>query len=96
MLRRILDLFLIFAILIGVGFLVYELGRNVDNTSNNLARHDSELNQTVVRRPKAHGPSHHTIELVVISVTSAAGVMLLVSFGSALMRTQRRQRWRAP
>lgn len=96
MLRRIIDLLLVFVVLIGVGFVVYTLGRQVDNTSNNLAKHDSELNQTVVKRPKAHGPSHRTIELVVVSVTGAAGVMLLVSFGSALLRTQRRQSWRAP
>lgn len=91
-----MDLLLVFTVLVGVGFVVYEVGRQVDKTSNNLASHDSELSTKVIRRPKAHGPSHRTIELVVISVTGAAGVMLLVSFGSAFVRTQRRQRWRAP
>ena len=61
----------------------YKLGRSVEGTSNSLAAHDSELNQKVVRPTKAHGPSRHTIELVVVSVTGAAVVMLLVSVGGA-------------
>ncbi len=96
MFRKLLDFVLAVCILVAVGTGVYYLGRQVDNTSNTLARQDSELNQTVYRPHKAHGPSRHTIEWVVISVTTAAGVMLAVSFGGALLRTNRRQRWRAP
>jgi uncharacterized membrane protein SpoIIM required for sporulation len=93
--RRILDLFLVFAILIAVGFGAYELGRRVDATSNNLARSDSELNQKVYRHANPKGPSKHTIELIAISVAGAAGVMLVVSLSSSLFKTRRRQRWHA-
>ena len=97
MLRKLFDFILVIAILSAVGAGVYYLGRQVDSTSNNLARHDEELgNGPVVKRPRAHGPSRHTIEWTVISVTGAAGVMLVVSFGGILFRTNRRQRWRAP
>ncbi|MGZ4333210.1 MAG: hypothetical protein ACXVRJ_02915 [Gaiellaceae bacterium] len=93
--RRLIDVVLVVVILTGIGFGAYELGRNVDSASNNLAKHDSELNQTVVRHPKPKGPSRHSIELVVVSVTGAAAVMLIVSVGGALVRTRRRERWRA-
>ena len=97
MLRKLVDLILVLAILGAVGLGVYYLGRQVDNASNNLAKHDSELGSgPVIKSPRAHGPSHHTIEWTVISVTTAAGVILLVSFGGILFRTNRRQRWRAP
>jgi hypothetical protein len=93
--RRIVDLLLIFAILGAVGFGAYELGRNVDTTSNNLAQKDSELAQTTYRPASAKGPSRHTWELVGGAIASVAGVMIVVSFGSALLRTRKRQRWHA-
>jgi|SRR5579871_834054 len=97
MFRKLLDFVLAIAILCAVGVGVFYLGRQVDNTSNTLARHDAELGSgPLVTRPRAHAPSRHTIEWVVISVTTVAGVMLLVSFGGALFRTNRRQSWRAP
>jgi hypothetical protein len=93
--RRILDLVLIAAVLAAAGFGAYEIGRHVDSTSASLARHDSELNQHVYRPENPRGPSRHTIELVGIAVGGAAAVMIAVSFGSALLRTRRRQRWHA-
>jgi uncharacterized membrane protein len=95
MMRRLLDLILIAAILGAVGFGAYELGRNVDTTSNNLAKQDPELGQKVYRPSNPTGPSRHTIEVVAVAVGGAIGVMVLVSFGSSLVRTRRRQRWRA-
>jgi hypothetical protein len=95
MVRRVFDLFLVAAILGAVGFGAYELGRRVDATSNNLAKQDSELGQTVYRRSNPSGPSKHTIELVGASVAGAAAIMILVSVGSALAKTRRRQRWHA-
>jgi hypothetical protein len=91
---RLTNLVLIAAILAAVGFGAYELGRHVDSTSANLAKSDSELNQKVYRPANAKGPSRHTIEVVAVAVGGAVGVMLLVSFSSALLRTRRRQRWR--
>ena len=95
MVRRIVDLFLVAAILIAVGFGAYYLGTNVDTTSNNLAKRDSELGQTTYHRANPSGPSKHTLELVGASVAAAAGVMIFVSLGSALMKTRKRQRWHA-
>lgn len=91
--RRFIDLVLIVGIVAAAGFGVYQLGRHVDSTSNNLAKHDSELNQRVYRPSNPKGPSRHTVELVAIGVGGAVGVMILVSFSSALFRTRRRQRW---
>jgi hypothetical protein len=93
--RRVVDLLLIFAVLGAVGFGAYELGRNVDNTSNSLASQDSELGQTTYHRAKPKGPSRHTWELVGGGIAAAAGVMIVVSLSSALVRTRKRQRWHA-
>jgi hypothetical protein len=93
--RRIVDLLLIFAILGAVGFGAYELGHNVDRTSNDLAQHDSELGQTTYHRASPKGPTRHTWELVGGAIAGVAGVMIVVSFGSALLRTRKRQRWHA-
>lgn len=95
MVRRIIDLLLIAAILIAVGYGAYYLGTSVDNTSNTLAKRDSELGQTTYHRANPKGPSKHTLELVGASVAGAAGIMIVVSLGSALMKTRRRQRWHA-
>ena len=92
--RRLIDLLLIAAILVAVGFGAYEIGKRVDTTSSNLAKQDSELNQKVYRPSNPKGPSRHTIELVAIAVGGALGVMILVSFSSTLFRTRRRQHWR--
>ncbi|HWJ32800.1 MAG TPA: hypothetical protein VNR59_10710 [Gaiellaceae bacterium] len=77
MVRRIVDLLLIFAILGAVGFGAYELG------------------QTTYHRANPKGPSRHTWELVGGAIAGVAGVMIVVSFGSALLRTRKRQRWHA-
>ncbi|HEU5363401.1 MAG TPA: hypothetical protein VFU56_08650 [Gaiellaceae bacterium] len=92
--RRLIDMVLIAGILLAVGFGAYELGKRVDNTSSSLAKHDEELNQHVYRPQNPKGPSRHTLELVGVAVGGALGVMILVSFSSALLRTRRRQRWR--
>jgi hypothetical protein len=93
--RRIVDLVLIAAILGAVGFGAYYIGQHVDKTSNTLAKQDSELGQKVYRPSNAGGPSRRTIELIGISVAGAAGIMIVVSLGSALLKTRKRQRWRA-
>jgi hypothetical protein len=93
--RRIVDLLLIAAILGAVGFGAYYVGRNVDTTSNNLAKRDSELGQTTYHRADPKGPSKRTLELVGGSVAAVAGVMIVVSLGSALLKTRKRQRWHA-
>jgi len=94
--RRLLDLVLVVAILGAAGFGAYTLGKRVDTTSNTLAKHDSELTQTVVRPKLSHsGPSRRTIEYVVGGIAAGAAMLLLVSAAGAASRRQRRQRWRA-
>jgi hypothetical protein len=93
--RRVVDLFVIIAILIAVGFGAYRVGRAVDTTSNNLSKQDSELGQTTYHRANPDGPSKHTLLLVGASVAGAAGLMIVVSFASAMLKTRRRQRWHA-
>lgn len=91
---RLRDLLLICVILAAVGMGVYELGHHVDSESNGLAQHDQELNQPVYRPTHKSGPSRHTIELAAGAIGGAAGVMILISLGSALARPRRRT-WRA-
>jgi hypothetical protein len=93
--RRIVDLLLIAAILGAVGFGAYQIGQSVDTTSNNLAKRDSELGQTTYHRADPKGPSRLTYELVGVSIAVVAGVMIVVSLGSALVKTRKRQRWHA-
>lgn len=95
MFRRIVDLFVIVAILGAVGFGAYFIGTHVDKTSNTLAQQDSELGQKVYRPSNPEGPSKHTIELIAISVAGAAGLMIVVSLAASLVRTRKRQRWHA-
>lgn len=93
---RLRDLLLICVVLAAVGVGVYELGRHVDSTSANLARQDSELSQPVYRPTHQSGPSRRTIELAAGGIGGAAGVIVLLSVGSALTRPSRRKTtWRA-
>jgi hypothetical protein len=93
--RRVIDLLLIAGILGAIGFGAYTIGRSVDNTSNHLSQQDSELGQKTFHRAKPSGPSRHTWELVGGAIAGAAGIMILVSFTSAMLKTRRRQRWHA-
>lgn len=95
MVRRVVDLFLIIAVLIAVGFGAYRLGVSVDNTSSNLSKQDSELGQTTYHRANPKGPTKHTLELVGVAVAGAAALMIVVSFANAMLKTRRRQRWHA-
>ena len=95
MVRRVIDLFLIAAILTAIGFGAYAVGRSVDTTSNNLSKQDSELGQTTYHRASPKGPTRHTWELVGGAIAGSAGIMILVSFTSAMLKTRRRQRWHA-
>jgi hypothetical protein len=93
---RFRDLLLVGIILAAVGVGVYELGRNVDSTSSKLATQDSDLSSKVYRPAPKKGPSRHTIELAAGGIGGAAGVIVLLSVGSALARPRRRKTtWRA-
>ena len=100
--RRVLDLLLVVAILGAVGFGAYKLGGLVDNTSNEAASESANTTPvatttTVTTTTSDHskGPSRKTVELVIIAVVGAAGVMLIFQIKGSLFRTRKRQRWHA-
>ncbi len=95
-----LDLVLIVAILAAVGFGAYKLGDLVDNKSNEAAsesENTTPATTTIATTSSNHsnGPSRKTIELVIIAVAGAAGVMLVVQIGGSLFRTRKREKWHA-
>ena len=93
---RLRDLFLVCVLLAAIGVGVFELGRHVDSESSSLANQDSELSQPVYRPTHASGPSRRTIELAAGAIGGTAGVLVLLSLGSALARPSRRKAtWRA-
>jgi hypothetical protein len=100
--RRVLDLILVIAILAAVGFGAYRLGGLIDRTSNQDANESANpapapTTTTVTTTTSDHskGPSRRTVELVIIAVVGAAGVMLVVQISGSLFRTRKRQRWHA-
>lgn len=102
--RRSLDFVLVVVILAAVGFGAYKLGNLVDNKSNEAASESAGTTVvtttggvvTTVAAHHSHKPSRRTIEITVVAIAGAAGVLLLVSLGGALFRTNRRQHWRSP
>ena len=95
-----LDLVLVVAILAAVGFGAYKLGNLVDNKSNEASSESAgtTVGTTTTRASVHRGnrPSRRTTEIVIIAVAGAAGIILLVSLGSSIGRTRRRERWRSP
>jgi hypothetical protein len=87
---------LLCVILASIGVGVFELGNRVDSESTSLSSQDADLNQPVYRPTKHSGPSRHVIELGVGAIGGTAGVLVLLSIGSALTRPSRRKAtWRA-
>jgi len=95
MVMRLRDLLLIALVLGAAGAGVYQLGRHVDSASSKLASHDAELSQHVYTPTKASAPKRNTIELAAVGIGAAAGVMVLISAGTALAGPRRRKTWRA-
>jgi uncharacterized membrane protein YqhA len=95
--RRLLDVVLVIALLAVVGFGAYKLGQLVDNKSNEVS--SESAGTTVASSSASHdsrGPSRHTVEVVLVAVVGAAGVLVLVSIGGSFVRKRRRQTWRSP
>src|SRR4051794_31604693 len=94
--RRVFDLLLIVAFLAAVGLGAYELGHRVDRLSNQAASQDSELSQPTTTTASAHrSKSHRTPIIVVGALGGTVAVLVLVSVARSLMRSTRRERWRA-
>jgi hypothetical protein len=100
--RRVLDLVLIVVILAAVGYGAYRLGDLVDNKSNEAASESENTTPatttsatTTTATDHSNGPSRRTVEIVIIAVAGAAGVMLVVQIGGSLFRTRKREKWHA-
>jgi hypothetical protein len=91
---RLRDLLLLCVIVASVVVGVFELGRHVDSESTSLSGRDSELSRPGNGPTHKSGSSRHTIELAAGAVGGSAGVIVLLSLGSALARPRRRT-WRA-
>ncbi len=75
--------------------------RRVRDRPQSTTRRTTSRNKTrswarpCIAATNANGPSRHTVELIGISVAGAAGIMIVVSLASALLKTRKRQRWHA-
>ena len=99
--RRVLDYVLVIAILAAVGFGAYRIGVLVENKSHEAAQESENTTpntttaSTTTASNHSNGPSRRTIELVIIAIAGAAGVMLVVQIGGSLVRTRKREKWHA-
>jgi Na+/H+ antiporter NhaB len=93
--RRVVDGLLIVAILAGVALGAYYIGHRVDTESNNLARQDSELNQTTTGTATHHTTSNRTPIIVGIGIGGAVVALVLASLTNSFVRARRRERWHA-
>ena len=92
--RRVVDALLIVCILAAVGIGAYYIGHRVDTESNNLARQDSELNQSTTAAT-THHTSNRTPIIVGIGIGGAVVALVLASLTSSFVRSRRRERWHA-
>jgi hypothetical protein len=98
--RRVLDYVLVIVILAAVGYGAYRIGVLVEDKSHEAAsesENTTPATTTVTTTSSNHskGPSRKTVELVIISVAGAAGVLLAVQIGGSLVRTRKREKWHA-
>lgn len=94
--RRFFDLVLIALVLAAVGIGAYEIGHRVDHTSSKLSAQDSELNSTTVATaPKKSSNTHRTEIIVGGAIAGTAVLILLGSLGGSIIRSRKRQYWRA-
>jgi hypothetical protein len=95
--RRVIDGFLILLVLGAVGLGAYAIGHRVDNESSKLSSQDSELHSTTL----ASGPTttstktHRTPIIIGVALGGAVVLLLLGSATGALLRSRKREHWRA-
>ena len=94
--RRLIDLLLIVLLLGAVGFGAYYIGHRVDSESNNLSSQDTELHSTTVTTTHAATAKKHRTEIIVGAALGGTVVLILLgSLTGTLMRTRKRDSWRA-
>jgi hypothetical protein len=93
--RRVVDALLIVCILAAVGIGAYYIGNRVDTESNNLAKQDSELNQSTTGATTHHTTSNRTPIIVGIGIGGAVVALVLASLTNSFVRARRRERWHA-
>ena len=93
--KRFVDGLLIAAVLAAVALGAYAIGHRVDNESNKLANQDPELNVTTSATGVVHSKSHETPIIIAGALGGAVVLLLLGSGVNAMMRSRRRESWRA-
>jgi hypothetical protein len=94
--RRAIDFVLIAIVLAVVGFGAYEIGHRVDHESNSLASSDPELKTTTVAAGHTKTSNRHRDEIVVAAALGGTAVLILLgSLTTSLMRSRKREHWRA-
>lgn len=94
--KRLVDTLLIILVLGTVVLGAYAIGRRVDNESNKLSAQDSELNGTTVAGAPTHTTKSNRTPIIVGAALGGAVVLLLLgSATSSVMRSRKREHWRA-
>jgi hypothetical protein len=95
--RRLIDGFLILLVLGAVGLGAYAIGHRVDHESRSLSSQDSELNSTTVASAPttASTKTHRTPIIIGVALGGAVVLLILGSATGALIRSRKRESWRA-
>jgi|SRR6476659_5026995 hypothetical protein len=95
--RRLIDGFLIVLVLGAVGLGAYAIGHRVDHESSKLSSQDSELHSTTVASaPTATTTkSHRTPIIIGVALGGAVVLLILGSATGAMLRSRKRESWRA-
>jgi hypothetical protein len=94
--KRLVDFVLIVLLLAAVGLGAYYIGHRVDNESNSLSSQDTELHSTTVAAGHTTTAKKHRTEIIVGAALGGTAVLILLgSLTSTLIRTRKRDSWRA-
>ena len=94
--KRLVDFVLIVLLLAAVGLGAYYIGHRVDNESNKLSSQDTELHSTTVTSHATTVKKKHRTEIIVGAALGGTAVLILLgSLTSTLVRTRKRDSWRA-
>jgi hypothetical protein len=94
--RRFIDFVLIVLVLAAVGFGAYYIGHRVDHESTSLSSQDSELGGTTVAATRTKSDNKHRTEIIVGAALGGTAVLILLgSLTGTLLRSRKRDYWRA-
>jgi hypothetical protein len=94
--RRAVDVVLIVLLLAAVGLGAYYIGHRVTSESNSLSSQDSELHSTTVAAGHTGRSNKHRTEIIIGAALGGTAVLILLgSLTNTLIRSRKRDRWRA-